>query len=246
MRSTIEGVDVPRADDPILSYLHHVGIVQAGPVHAEDIFERLEDEVTSPKEALRFLEALATYATDYAAIATPSHPKWTSYDMRVKAYVSSISEKIKMVFARPLMLAVAAHFDRTETNRAFRNMVAWVVRFLIAGGSRSGGTEQAIGRAAQAIKAGKIKSADALADELAPVVPGDTRFHDAFKRKTITSERIARFILLELEDQRRMEGKATLEQPSDGANRLSVETCLAQESAGQRLGALHRRRATRL
>jgi hypothetical protein len=228
MRSSIEGIDLPHAEDPLLTYLHHVSIVFNGPVKLDDIFELMEQNITGRTNALRFLEALASYATDYAAIVTPSHPKWGGgrYDQRVSRYVQHVSQEIKMTFIRPLMLAVAARFTPGEALRAFVNIRSWVVRFLVAGGSRSGVTEKALGDAAHAITVQRFKTAAELADALIGVVPSDARFHGAFSRKALVSARQSRFILRQLEAQAREGKPEALEEPVSDTAMLTLEHIL--------------------
>ena len=130
MRTTIEGFATSRDSDVLLTYLHHVSVVFYGPIIVDDIFEKMETAVVGRGPALAFLEALASYANDYAAIVTPSHAKWGSYDPRMRNYISQISQDMKMSFIRPLMLAIANKFSPREARDAFYACVVWVVRFL--------------------------------------------------------------------------------------------------------------------
>src|SRR5262249_54212454 len=103
MRNTIEELDRNQADDPILTYLHHASIALNGPIQADDIFAMMEEKVVGRANAIKFLDVLSSLASDYAAILTPSHPKWGGYDQRVRQHVKDISQEIKMSFIRPLM-----------------------------------------------------------------------------------------------------------------------------------------------
>jgi hypothetical protein len=203
MRSTIAGLDQDKLDDPMLGYLHSVSIVLNGPIKADDIFEVMENTITGRTKSLAFLDSLASYAKDFAAIMTPTDAKWGAYDQRIKTYVHNISHEIKMSFIRILMLAVASKFSKTEAARAFHVFNAWIVRFLIAGGSRSGAVEKAFGDAAKDIADGSIKTTDELIAKVRHVIPNDVRFQAAFATKSISSGRQARFLLRELESQMR-------------------------------------------
>lgn len=226
MRATIEELRLGGNDDPLLTYLHHVSIVVHGPIKADDIFEHLEDGVTGGTNAFRFLENLATYANDYAAMLTPSHSKWGAYDRRMRRYVYKISHEIRMSFIRPLMLAVTSHFSATETAKAYRNFLSWVVRFLVAGGSRSGVVEKAFGEAANKIYRKRITTADELCDEVQRVIPNDVKFASAFARKSLASGRQARFILRELESQRRFGTSDDSTEATDDTDILTLEHIL--------------------
>lgn len=209
VRSTIEGIGASSSgdEDPLLFYLHQVGIVLNGPIKSDDVFEYIEENVSGRANAMSFMDSLARLSNDFAAIATPTHPKWgaAGYQERVRDYVGQISGDLKgMSFIRPLMLAIAAKFAPKEANRAFVSLVSWVVRFLIAGGSRGGRVMDAIANAAKAVNGKKIVTTAELTAYLLPVIPNDTKFREAFLVKTITSSRQARFILFELETQKRL------------------------------------------
>ena len=226
MRSLIEGVFSPGGDDPLLTYLHHVSILFHGPIQEDDIFDLMEDKVKGRGNSLRFLEALANYANDYAAVLTPSHAKWIKYDQRIRTYVKHVSLEIRMSFIRPLMLAIASHFSPAENHRAFRLLVSWVVRFLIAGGSRSGVVEKAFGDAAHAIAEGRITTARDLARAVVNVVPTDTKFHAAFCTKSLSSSRQVRFILRELEAEERGENPESLLGAVEDTAKITLEHIL--------------------
>jgi hypothetical protein len=225
MRGTIEELGPAGADDPLLVYLHHVSIGLYGHLLADDIFEVMEDKVGGRNNALKFLDALSRLASDYAAIQTPTHAKWASYDQRVKAHITDIRE-IRMSFIRPLMLAVAARFTPRETVTAFRAFLSWVVRFLISGGSRSQVVAITLGNAANAVMEKRIKTAKELFAVVAKVIPTDPKFHSAFCNKSLASSRQVRFILRELESQARSGSADALLGPVIDTSVLTLEHIL--------------------
>lgn len=233
MRSTVAGLNQTRLDDPLLGYLHNVSIMLNGPMKADDIFEKMEETVSGRSNALSFLDSLATYASDFAAIVTPSDAKWTGYDVRLRTYVHNISQEIKMTFIRTLMLATAAKFEKKEAVRAFAAFNSWVVRFLIAGGSRSGTVEKAFGEAAKKINDGVIKTTPELVDEVRHALPNDVNFHAAFCLKSISSAKQVRFLLIELEAQRRGGSADALTQPTTDTSLLNLEHLLPKNPAAQ-------------
>jgi hypothetical protein len=131
------------------------------------------------------------------------------------------------------MLAVASKFTPTEVYKAFRTFVSWTVRFLISGGSRSGKVEKAIGDNALAVKEGRIKTARDLAARFRKVIPGDSKFHTAFCTKSLSNGRQARFILRELESERRGGQPDALLAPIADTSVLSLEHILPKNLAAQ-------------
>ncbi|MGL4419148.1 MAG: HNH endonuclease family protein, partial [Gemmataceae bacterium] len=225
-RTIIEGVAVPGDEDPLMTYLHNISILEYGPIGADDIFEQMENHVTSRASSMKFLESLAASASDYAAIATPTHPKWVGFNERVKTSVVNISQEVKMTFIRPLMLAVATRFDPGEVHRAFRMFESWVIRFLIAGGSRSGATIDMIGKAAKEVSGGKMKTASQIAEMVKGTIPNDTTFHAAFCKKMLNKPKQARFLLRELEAQVRTGEPDELLSPVPDTDKLNLEHLL--------------------
>ncbi len=100
---------------------------------------------------------------------------------------------------RSLSLSIARSFEPQEADKAFRLLLNLSVRFLVAGGARSGSVEQAIASAARDISAKTITSAGALLDSLRKSVPKDLEFEEAFKGMTVSSAYLARYYLRSLE-----------------------------------------------
>jgi hypothetical protein len=169
---------------------------------------------------------MANPGSDYAAMLTPSHVKWRKYDRRIRKYVEYISQEVKMSFIRPLMLSITSNFSPSETLKAYRMLVSWVVRFLIAGGSRSGIVEKVFGETANLIQRGRIDTAKELAEAAERVVPSNVKFRSAFASKSLTSGKQARFILKQLEAQARRGTIDDLVEPVDDTSTLSLEHIL--------------------
>jgi len=74
-----------------------------------------------------------------------------------------------------------------------------VVRYLIAGGSRTGTAEQGLASAAKDVSEGKITTAKELLKELEPLAPTDADFEDQFKIANVSQARLARYYLRSLE-----------------------------------------------
>src|SRR5438270_9582300 len=64
VRTTIESLDAAQSQDPLLGVSAHREHHLHGPTKADDIFEKMEEQITGRTESIRFLEALANYASD--------------------------------------------------------------------------------------------------------------------------------------------------------------------------------------
>ena len=132
--------------DIVITYLRHFLIANYGHTPERDVLVRVKSNVTGKSNAIDFLTNLANRATDYVAMLTPESAKWNIYEKSVRDYIRTI-EKLEMVPMRPLMLAVIYKFPKGQLEKALQLFVSWAVRFLIAGGGRSGGVAEAFAKA---------------------------------------------------------------------------------------------------
>ena len=185
-------------DGATIDFLRHLLISVYGPVRERDVLERVRDNVRGRAPSIEFLDALSSAAGDYVALQTPTNMKWSSSGAKMRRPIADLL-LLRVTPLRPLMLSVVRNFDPDELEVTFRRFVSWSVRWLVAGGARSGGVETAIGTAAKAVTSGEVANVDALAKMLAPALPNDSRFSLAFRNLTVTNHRLARYYLRTLE-----------------------------------------------
>lgn len=195
MNGTLEAID---DDDVTINFLRHVLISIQGHIKEREVLEKVREKVRGRAPALEFLSTLSDAAHDYVAIQTPSHRKWLNYGANIRRHVMTLL-LLKVTPLRPLMLSVARCFSPGEAELTFRHFVSWSVRFIIAGGARSGGVEVALAEAARKVSEGTINSARSLTKELKGVVPDDTGFKIAFQNVTVSNHGLARYYLRTLE-----------------------------------------------
>ncbi|MCJ7430133.1 DUF262 domain-containing HNH endonuclease family protein [Candidatus Bathyarchaeota archaeon] len=185
-------------EDIVMTYLRHLMITLYGPTREKEIFEKIQKEVQGRGQAISFLDKLADYANSYAAILTPTHEKWNSYPAQIGESIANLRE-LKVQQIRPLMLAVAKHFEPSEALTSFRSFICWTVRFLISGGMRGGQLEDAYGDQALSVSMGKIKTTKELLDSLVTVIPSDEEFRTAFTTARVSQHNLARYYLRAIE-----------------------------------------------
>ena len=185
-------------EEATIDFLRHLLISIYGPVREKQVLEKVRDNVRGRGHAIDFLDTLSSAANDYVALQTPSHGKWSSHGTEMKQLINDL-RLLRVKPLRPLMLSVVRKFSLHETRVAFRRFVSWSVRWLTAGGARSGGVETAIGTAAKRVTDGEINSADALSEALSSVLPNDSVFGLAFRNLTVGNHRLARYYLRALE-----------------------------------------------
>ncbi len=220
-------LDTLGIEDIVMTYLRHLVITLYGPTREKEIFEKIQSEVHGRSQSIIFLDKLADYADSYAAILTPTHAKWGFYPIQMSEAIMILRD-LKVQQIRPLMLAVAKHFEQPEVIVAFRSFINWTVRFLIAGGMRGGQLEDAYGDKAHQVALGNIKTIKDLLVSLQTVIPSDGEFRTAFANARVSQHNLARYYLRALE---RQLTKINLPElvPSQDVSFVNLEHILPQE-----------------
>ena len=185
-------------DEATINFLRHLLISLYGPVREREVLERVRGNVIGRGPAIQFLDNLNSAAGDYVAIQMPDNRKWSGTSQRFRQHIADLL-LLRVTPLRPLMLSVIRKFTPEEIELVFSRFVSWSVRWLTAGGARSGRLEAAIGTAAKRVTDGEIKTLGGLADSLGSVLPNDSRFALAFRNLTIANHKLARYYLRTLE-----------------------------------------------
>ena len=225
MISTLETLGI---EEIVMTYLRHLVITLFGPTREKEIFTKIQSEVSGRTKSITFLDQLADYADSYAAILTPTHPKWNNYPSQIPDAINVFRE-LKVQQIRPLMLAVAQHFDPKEADVAFRSFICWTVRFLISGGMRGGQLEEAYASKAHDVANGNIKTTKDLLNALSNVIPADGEFRVAFSTARVSQHYLARYYLRAIEAYLRKETDQPELMPVKDTTMLNLEHILPQE-----------------
>ena len=226
MRGTLEAIgENERQEDLVITYLRHLIVTLHGPTKERELFGRIEQHVTSKAAAVHFATELAENAAAYVALFQPEHPRWNNFGTTTRDHIATIRE-LQVEQIRPLLFAIAMHFEVAEARKAFRLMVSWSVRFLVVGG-RGGKLDRHYGLRAQEIGTGKIRTAKQLVDAMAEVVPSDGVFKAAFADARISRPYVARYYLRALEQAQN--GKKEPEHiPNDNEQQINLEHILPE------------------
>ena len=178
-----------------------------GHVREREVLQVVKEKVSAKQQAIEFLDALAEGANEYVAIQTPSHPKWNTYHPDIREHFRT-SLFLDVSPLRPIALAVSRRFNHKQTELAFRQLVFWSVRYLVAG-IRSGRVVEPIHDLAQEVSTGQVVTASALADRITGILLTDAAFQRAFSDIRVTKSALARYYLRTLEF--KVQGNATPE-----------------------------------
>ena len=182
-----------RAGGRLVTYVRHLWVTTHGPTKERELAAKIRAEITNESRTMQFLNDGSKAAQDYAAFCPARHPKWADYKPSTKKYIDTMAEHLRVKQIRPLMFAVARHFDPEEADKAFRLFVSWSVRFLIIGG-RGGMLDTQYSLRAKDVGTKQITQASQLREAMKSYVPSDAEF-EALSQWLACPARIRRDII---------------------------------------------------
>ena len=195
--SVIETLDEDD-NERLVSYIRHLWVTTHGQTRARELAEEIRAEITSESKTMTFLADAANAVQDYVALWSPHNQKWGDYPPGVRRNIETLADHLQVEQIRPLLFAVARHFDLVEAEKAFRLFVSWSVRFLIYGG-RGGMLDKQYSLRAQDVGTKKITKARDLRQVMTQYVPTDAAFEEAFATARVSRARLARYYLRAIE-----------------------------------------------
>ena len=73
----MSALEILEDDDATINFLRHLLISMHGPVREREVLEKVRDSVRGRAPSIEFLDTLSSAASDYVAIQTPTHAKWS-------------------------------------------------------------------------------------------------------------------------------------------------------------------------
>lgn len=84
-------LETMEAEDIVLTYLRHLVSSLQGVTRDREVFDRIKGMVAGKSQAISLLQQMADNASDYVAILTPSHAKWTAYFSTARVAKNSLA-----------------------------------------------------------------------------------------------------------------------------------------------------------
>jgi hypothetical protein len=194
MRGALEALD---DEDMPINYLRHALIVMNGYRREADVYETVQENARSAQAAVNLAVHLENLSSTYVATFSSDHEKWNDQPRARNAIEVLNLFNIKPM--RPLILAISARFNASETAAALSFAAVLGVRLLIASSTRSGSVEVPLATAANDVFTGKIETTNDLKRSLAQLIPSDQEFRQTFEVARVSNARFARYYLRSLE-----------------------------------------------
>lgn len=200
-----------------------------GVTRERDLYRSIKQTIQTPQQALDLAKKLKEGAVHYRAILSPESDYWGGYEQVTRDHMSVLGG-FNLQQVRPLLLAVLSTMAKPQVISIVKNLTSWGVRGIVAGNSGGGQVERYFTDAAVAVRKGEISSAEELLADLAPVVPNDSVFLNAFSSMRVTKNSQARYYLCAIE--KHLEGKKDPELVlNEDAKQVNLEHVLPQRPA---------------
>lgn len=182
----------------LVTFIRHLWITTHGQTKERELAADIKKEITAETKAIQFIADANSGVQDYVALWSSRHPKWASYKPSVRRNIETLAVHLQVEQIRPLLFAVARHFEPEEADKAFRLFVSWSVRFLIYGG-RGGMLDLQYSQRAKDVGTKRITKARELRDAMKKYVPTNREFEEAFAGARVSRPHLARYYLRALE-----------------------------------------------
>lgn len=187
--------------DSILDYIKVYWLAQYSFIRPENnqLFKAIKEKFRNSAEVNKFVTDLLSDIDIYLSLLNSKHPLWQEFDLNCSNSIFSLNF-LELSQFRPLVFAVVKHFNKTETNKALKLILSWMIRNMIVGSTGGGTLEQSYSKNALEISNKKITKASQLRENLKDLIPSDEIFLNAFSIATVSKEKFARYYLREIEN----------------------------------------------
>lgn len=164
------------------------------------IFKAIKDRIGT-NEVQNFVLHLLNESDVYFAIQNETDSYWVDHNLSNCIKYIKLLNNLELTQYYPLLFSIIKNFKNpTEVEKAIKLILSWMVRMLIVGSNKGGTIEQSYSKNAIKIIKNEISSAKELRGSLQVLIPDDEIFKNAFESATVSSEKLARFYLREIEN----------------------------------------------
>jgi hypothetical protein len=204
-------------------FLRHYWLSQRGDVKTRSLYREMKATITDEEtDSLQFSEDLAETALVYRDLVAAREND--GEQRRMLEAVSMLGAKALM----PALLSAYAVGNEGQKRRLTQALIALFVRHNLIGSRESTVLERTVYTVARDLRANG--DFDAAVESLRALAPDDHEFQERFKRASVPRRASARYLLREIEHQKRVTQEVAVEAP----DRVHVEHIYSLTPAGER------------
>jgi hypothetical protein len=199
-----------------------------GRIQRGRLFKELKKKYHVKSDVLSLSQELANTADIYGMLEISDGDVWGQYSFQAQENVKALS-LLGAKQTHPILLAAITRFDRNEIEKLLGYLVTVILRYQLIGRGRTGKLEIQSASTAQRIFSGELKSAQAAFESLKSLLQEENEFIEDFRRYEDSKANRVRWILRELEIQRRIEDNPKLSPqnaPIEDPSKVNLEHIL--------------------
>ena len=178
------------------TFIRHEWMSKYGQTREKELYKKIKAEVRSNPKAIEYITNLHEAAKIYDAIRNPDHEIWASSGPKCQQLLEDIL-LLGPIQCNPLILST--YFSRPKELPTVLNWIAnLTVRYSIICAKGTGNLETAYARASSTMRKSESKMKD-IKGLLLNIWPNDDEFKSSFKKKTLTSPQIIKYLFAKME-----------------------------------------------
>ena len=205
-----------------MQFVSHFWASKHGLTRRKALLSKVKTSVKSAESARDIAVELRDNADTYLALTDPNDSRWRGVSKDRGDAIRVLSQVLRIVQIRPLLLSIADVWSDGEQVKSFRLLTNCAVRVLVAG-ARGGTIERLYNDAAAGVRNGKITNTAKLLELMRRSVPADDRFREEFSALRVSRNELARYYLATME---RVQAETSIR---DDDKEISLEHVLPEE-----------------
>lgn len=215
--------------DELVKFIRYEYISRNGSVSVRKLYRAIQEELTGPSAAKKYLQRLVKAQKVYGALRDPGNPYWAGIESDVQDALLAY-RRYGFESSLPLLLAAFMNWTKNDASKLLVKTAKWSVRAQFVGRIGASLSEEAFGEAAEAVSQKTAKNQNAVRNHLAKLIPTDTEFKAAFVSAGPVTVSRAKYLLAMLEKAHRAAEKMPAIPLDWASTGVTIEHVLAESS----------------
>lgn len=185
--------------DPKNRFLNHFWSSLHGRTSKTGLFRVIRDHIGNASDAVEFAKKLSSASRVYSALQNSSSSLWSNHDQETKKGIM-VLRLLDSQQSLPVLMAAYNKFNKDEFRKLVNVMVVMAVRYNLICEGRTGVSSNYYAEIPKKINDDTFKKSAHVFRHLKPIYPSDEEFLEAFKIKSLTDTKKARYLLSEIEN----------------------------------------------